>query len=84
MNEINKIFEEVKGQGRNVLTYEESRKVMELAGVPLNKIAVAKDLDECIVKANEIGYPVVLKVISEDIIHKTEAGGVKVGILERK
>jgi len=80
MDEINKIFEEVKGQGRNVLTYEESRKVMELAGVPLNKIEVGKNLDECIAKANEIGYPVVLKVISEDIIHKTEAGGVKVGI----
>ncbi len=77
---ISKMLNDIKSQGRTVLTYEESRKVMELAGLPLNKMVIAKDLNDCIVKANEIGYPIVLKVISEDVLHKTEVGGVKVGI----
>jgi len=80
MNRIESIFEEAKHQKRTVLNYEESRKVMELAGIPLNKMKIAKDLEESILRANEVGYPIVLKVISEDVIHKSDSGGVKVGI----
>ncbi|MHA1853503.1 MAG: acetate--CoA ligase family protein [Candidatus Heimdallarchaeaceae archaeon] len=79
-DEIKKLLEKIKEQGRSVLTYEESRKVMKLAGVPLNKMEIATNIDDCISKANEIGYPVVLKIVSEDVIHKSDAGGVKVGI----
>ncbi|MHA1399006.1 MAG: acetate--CoA ligase family protein [Candidatus Heimdallarchaeaceae archaeon] len=78
--EIKTILREIKEQGRTVLTYEESRKVMELASIPLNKMEFAINLEECIEKAKEVGYPIVLKIISKDVIHKTEAGGVKVGI----
>lgn len=53
---------------------------MKLAGIPLNKMQIAKDLDECIIIAKEIGFPIVLKVVSEDVIHKSDSGGVKVGI----
>lgn len=80
MNRIESIFEDVRHQKRNVLNYEESRKVMELAGIPLNKMKVAKDLEESIQRANEVGYPIVLKVISEEVSHKSDSGGVKVGI----
>lgn len=80
MSDIELILDEVKRQKRIVLTYEESRKVMELSGIPLNKMKVAKDLEESIQQANEVGYPIVLKVISEDVIHKSDSGGVKVGI----
>ncbi|MHA1303976.1 MAG: acetate--CoA ligase family protein, partial [Candidatus Heimdallarchaeaceae archaeon] len=48
--------------------------------IPLNKMEFAINLEECIEKAKEVGYPIVLKIISKDVIHKTEAGGVKVGI----
>ncbi|MHA1202304.1 MAG: hypothetical protein ACTSQ4_07265 [Candidatus Heimdallarchaeaceae archaeon] len=48
MNRIESIFEEAKHQKRTVLNYEESRKVMELAGIPLNKMKVAKNLEESI------------------------------------
>lgn len=80
MNRIESIFEDVRNHKRTVLNYEESRRVMELAGIPLNKMKVAKDLEESIQRANEVGYPIVLKVISEDVIHKSDSGGVEVGI----
>ncbi len=80
MNRIESIFEDIRNHKRTVLNYEESRRVMELAGIPLNKMKVAKDLEESIQRANEVGYPIVLKVISEDVIHKSDSGGVEVGI----
>lgn len=78
--EIKKLLEEIKDQGREVLTYEESRKIIDLVGLPLNKMALATNAEETIEKAKEVGYPIALKIISEDIIHKSDAGGVKIGI----
>lgn len=78
--EIKKILEKIKKQGREVLTYEESRKIIDLAGLLLNKMALATNAEESIEKAREVGYPIALKIVSEDVIHKSDAGGVKVGI----
>ena len=78
--EIKKLLEEIKDQGREVLTYEESRKIIDLVGLPLNKMALATNAEETIEKAKEVGYPIALKIISEDVIHKSDAGGVKIGI----
>lgn len=78
--QLSEMLEEIKKQGRSVLTYKESRSVMELANIKLNKMEIAKNLDECIIAANRIGFPIVLKVISEDVLHKSDAGGVKIGI----
>ncbi len=66
--------------GKSVLTLEESRKIMELSGIPFNRSGLATSEEEAVKLANEIGYPVVLKVVSPQVIHKTEAGGVKMGI----
>jgi acyl-CoA synthetase (NDP forming) len=79
-NTIEKLLKSVKNNDRIILTYEESRKIMNLAGIPLNKMEIAKDLDDCLIKAKNIGYPIVLKVISQDVLHKSDSGGVKVGI----
>ncbi len=78
--EITKILEICKNQGKTVLSYEESRTIMSLAGFPLNKMEIAVDSEDCLVKAKKIGYPVVLKVISENVIHKSDSGGVKINI----
>ena len=78
--EIKKMLEKIKKQGREVLTYEESRKIIDLAGLQLNKMALATNAEESIEKAREVGYPIALKIVSEDVIHKSDAGGVKVGI----
>jgi len=79
-SEIKIILDKILAEGRHILTYAESRTIMKLAGLPLNKMSFAKNLDECVTKANEIGYPVVLKIISKDVIHKSDSGGVKLGI----
>ncbi|MCK4848983.1 MAG: acetate--CoA ligase family protein, partial [Candidatus Heimdallarchaeota archaeon] len=78
--EITKILEICKNQGKTVLSYEESRTIMSLAGFPLNKMEIAVDSEDCLVKAKKIGYPVVLKLISADMLHKTDVGGVIINI----
>ncbi len=79
-SEIKVFLDKISKENRTILTYEESRRVMNLAELPLNKMKLAENLDECILKANEISYPIVLKIVSEDVIHKSDSGGVKVGI----
>ena len=79
-SEIKNILDKISGEGRTILTYEESRQVMNLAGFPLNKMKIAANLDECVLKASEINYPIVLKIVSEAVVHKSDSGGVKVGI----
>ena len=78
--EIEEILENSKLSNKSILTYEESRRIMELAGIPLNKMEIAKNINESVAKAKSIGYPVVLKVVSEDVLHKSDSGGVKIGI----
>ena len=78
--EISSILKRIKDLNREILTYDDSRRIMELAGIPLNKMRLATNLKEGIEKANKLGYPVVLKIVSADVIHKSDSGGVKIGI----
>ncbi|HIH77358.1 MAG TPA: acetyl-CoA synthetase [Halobacteria archaeon] len=83
-NDAIKIIEDVKKDGRRVLTEYESKKILSAYGIPITKEKLAKDLDESIKFAKEIGYPVVLKIVSPEITHKTELGGVKINIKSQK
>jgi acetyltransferase len=67
-------------ENREVLTEFEAKKVLEFYNFPVVKTYVAKDEDEAVAIASRIGYPVVLKVLSPQIIHKTDAGGVVLDI----
>lgn len=58
----------------------DSKKILEKFGVKFARSGLAKSVDEALMAANSIGYPVVIKVISHEISHKTDAGGVVVGI----
>jgi 4-hydroxybutyryl-CoA synthetase (ADP-forming) len=77
---VNSIFETVKKQGRNNLLEEEGYEVLKAYGFPTPKSILGATEDECVNAAKEIGYPVVMKIASPDIIHKSDAGGVKVGV----
>jgi acetyl-CoA synthetase (ADP-forming) len=66
--------------GKSILTLEEAREIMELWGIPFNKSGFAVTEDEVVSLANEMGYPVVFKVVSPQVVHKTESGGVKLDI----
>ena len=66
--------------GKSILTPEESRNLVELAGIPFNKSRLATSEEEAVAIAREIGYPVVMKIVSPQIVHKTEYGGVKLDL----
>ena len=63
-----------------VLTEVESKALLAAYGIPINQTEIAFSADEAVRKAQQIGYPVVLKIYSREISHKTEAGGVALGL----
>ena len=76
LEKIKEVIEKASREDRTMLLPNEAKKVMEIAGISVPKWKVAKSMDEAVRFAEEIGYPVVLKIVSEDIVHKTDAGGV--------
>ncbi len=74
------IFARVRGEGRSNLLEEEGQAVLRAYGLPLPKSQLAKDADEAVRAAKKIGYPVVMKIASPQIIHKSDAGGVRVNL----
>lgn len=67
-------------RGRTLLTEAESKEILALYGIPTVPMRLAKDEEEAVRKAEEAGFPVVLKVHSETITHKTEVDGVKLNL----
>ena len=66
--------------GTTILSEENSKELLEIYGIPVTKPHPARTREEAVALADSIGYPVVLKVWSDDITHKTDAGGVKLNI----
>ena len=79
-SKIRNIISAALNSGKKVFNLEESREIMELAGIPFNKCGMATNADEAVKLANNIGYPMVMKIVSPQVIHKTEVGGVRVNI----
>lgn len=74
------ILRQVREAGRVAIGEAEGREILAAYGFPLPASRLAASPEEAIEIANEIGYPVVLKISSPDILHKTDIGGVKVGL----
>src|SRR6185295_16670950 len=70
----------VKASGRTSLTAPEGKQVCDAYGIPVPKEGVATSADEAAKLSAGMGFPVVLKIVSPEILHKTEAGGVLVGV----
>ncbi|QLH09621.1 4-hydroxybutyrate--CoA ligase [Candidatus Nitrosotenuis sp. DW1] len=81
---VKKVFDAVKKQGRTNLLEEEGQEVLRAYGFPLPQSILAKTEDEAVKAAKKIGFPVVMKIASPQIIHKSDAGGVKVGMSNEK
>ncbi len=79
-----KIFNKLRDERRTNLTELESRQILEHYRIPVVEGEVIQEIESAIDFANKFEYPVVLKVVSRDILHKTDAGGVKVGIKNEK
>jgi len=67
-------------RGLDALGEREARLIAEACGIPVPETIFAADQAAAVAAAEQIGYPVVLKISSDDILHKSDAGGVKVGI----
>jgi acetyltransferase len=74
------IIDHVRKTGRTILTEFESKELLKAYGIPVTETRIAKTVKEAVVAANEIGYPVVLKLHSETITHKTDVGGVQLNL----
>ena len=74
------IFDKVKAEGRTNLLEDEGREILDAYGFPLPQSIVATTEDEAVNAANKIGYPIVMKISSPQIVHKSDAGGVKVNL----
>ena len=78
--EVRRILDKVKAEGRTSLTAPEGKLVCDAYGIPVPKEGVATSAADAAKLATGMGFPVVLKIVSPEILHKTEAGGVLVGV----
>src|SRR6186713_2303366 len=77
---VRRVLDTVKAEKRTSLTAPEGKLVCDAYGIPVPKEGVAKSAAEAGKLASGMGFPVVMKIVSPDILHKTEAGGVIVGL----
>ena len=76
------LIDDVRKTGRTLLTEFEAKELLDCYGIPTATTINARTADEAVVAANQLGYPVVLKLWSETITHKTDAGGVVLNVVD--
>jgi len=76
------ITSKVLADGREILTETESKQLLAAYGLPVVPTAIATTPDEAVAKAEEFGYPIVLKLLSETITHKSDVGGVQLNLMD--
>jgi acyl-CoA synthetase (NDP forming) len=74
------VIERARKQGRTVLSEVEAKELLSSAGVPVVEARLAATRDDAVAAANALGYPVALKIVSPQITHKSDTGGVKLGL----
>lgn len=77
---VTKIFEKVRADGRSFLLENEAKNVCKEYDIPVTLLKIAKSAEEAANYSKEIGYPAVFKILSPDVIHKFDVGGVILGI----
>jgi acetate---CoA ligase (ADP-forming) subunit beta len=80
MNTREQIFALARQQGRVVLTEVESKELLNSVGIETVETRLAASKEEAVSFSNQMGYPVVMKIASPDISHKSDSGGVKIGL----
>jgi acetyltransferase len=78
------IIQNARDAGRTILTEAESKQVLDAYYIPTVRTVVARTVEEAMEQAERIGYPVVLKLFSETITHKTDVGGVQLNLTGRE
>jgi acyl-CoA synthetase (NDP forming) len=82
MTTLTEAIERARAQDRAVLTEIESKEVLAAAGIPVAEARLAATAEDAAKAAADVGYPAVLKIVSLDVTHKSDVGGVKVGLAD--
>ena len=82
MPSAKEIIEKARKESRTVLTEIESKDLLRSLGIPTTQMMLATTKEDAVAMSKKVGYPCVLKVSSPDISHKSDAGGVKVGLAD--
>ncbi|MFC1572021.1 acetate--CoA ligase family protein [Candidatus Eisenbacteria bacterium] len=80
---IEEVIQGARADRRGFLLAHEGQRLMDAAGIALPASTVARTIDEAVAFAEKAGYPVVLKIVSRDILHKSDAGGVALDLENR-
>jgi acetyl-CoA synthetase (ADP-forming) len=80
VSKVSEIIVEARRKGRKFLLESEAKTICAEYGIPVTKFMVAKSPEEAVEHAEKIGYPIVLKIISPDVIHKFDVGGVMLNL----
>ena len=80
MNSVSQIFQETFKTKHKIITEELSKGILKSYGVKVPPFALVTSAEEAAKQAKKIGFPLVMKVVSPQILHKTDVGGVKVGL----
>lgn len=80
LTETSKIICQAQLEGRKALLEPEAKAICMEYGIPVTAFELAKNEDEAVKFAEQLGFPVVLKIVSPDILHKSDAGGVIVNL----
>ena len=81
---VAKIFKAARAEGRTFLLEHEAKNVCKEYGIPITALKIARTQEEAVQLSEEIGYPIVLKIISPDVLHKFDVGGVILNITDQK
>ena len=74
------IIEQARRQGRTILSEVEAKQLLAEAGIPVVEARLAADREQAVAQAEELGYPVALKIVSTQITHKSDVGGVQLDL----
>ncbi len=77
---MDEIIAAARKEGRTSLTELESKQILKEMGINTTEIRLARSKEEAVARSQELGFPVVLKIVSPDILHKTDVGGVKLSL----
>ncbi|MDA1073363.1 MAG: acetate--CoA ligase family protein [Proteobacteria bacterium] len=80
---IKTVVKKARAEGRSLLSEVEAKEILHSAGVPVERTVLTTTVKDALAQADWIGYPVVLKIVSPDISHKSDIGGVKIGLKDR-
>jgi acetyl-CoA synthetase (ADP-forming) len=78
--DVGKIIENALASGRKILLPDEAMDIIKSSGISTPAYALAKTTNEAVTVAKSMGFPVVLKIVSPDVLHKSDVGGVVVGV----